>query len=834
MANKELTARVKLDVRDAESKLRRLTERIKSINKVLDASGSNGLERKIDKTLIAQEKLKQATLKTKLAEERLTTQKSKSALATQKVNEATVKTQIAEQRLTAQTERTKAIVEKINSAKSKVDTKVTTIKTKMGEWLSKSKQILSSTKSTGGALGTVASKLKTIVGTYLGLQTAQLGINTADTITSAENKLNNIEGGSQSLTNESMEKAYAAAQRSRSAYSDMLSNVSKTMTLAGDSFQGNVDNAIRFQEIMAKAYTVGGASSTEASTSMYQLVQALGSGVLQGDELRSVREGAPIAYKKIEEFAQGVFKTEESLKDLASQGVITSDIIVAAIMSAEDDINKSFKNTKMTFAQALTSIKNVAMRAFQPVLQKITEVLNSDAGQKAVVSISNALVVLADVFGWLFTVMFNFINWCAENWSWLKYVIIGALILIISYTLLKAGISITCAILEVIAWLQVNWAMFVVLATIFIIIAAILGLIAVFYLWKTGAIDTCEAIVSALMIVGIAIAIIGLLAGSWITVIIGLVIAAIGLIVKYLDYFLGIVYSILSFIYNLVVGVLNGIIELVYDCIQPILSVIEFILNCCNGGFNSFGDGVANLIGQIISWFLSLGKVVTKIIDAIFGTDWTSGLESLRENVIAWGKNEEAITLTGEAPTVETFTGGALPDRISYSDAWNTGMNHGAIAKDAINDWGSQFQTMDGLGSMFDGLSDSSGTKLNLDDLTGVKGLPSADDPSLALGDAYDPAGANDDIAEGLKKLGNIEDNTDSIKDSMDLADDDLEYLRKIADMEWRNEFTTAEIKIDMTNNNTVNSDRDLDGIVDYLSDVLRTEMTSVANGVHY
>ena len=70
--------------------------------------------------------------------------------------------------------------------------------------------------------------------------------------------------------------------------------------------------------------------------------------------------------------------------------------------------------------------------------------------------------------------------------------------------------------------------------------------------------------------------------------------------------------------------------------------------------------------------------------------------------------------------------------------------------------------------------------------------------------------------------------------EGIEVTDEDIEYLRKIAEMEWRNEFTTAEIKIDMTNNNTVNGERDLDGIVSYLSDVLREEMTNVAYGVHY
>jgi tape measure domain-containing protein len=277
------------------------------------------------------------------------------------------------------------------------EVKLVTIRTKVNAWATAQRLVTSETNSTKNTLSSIGSKLKTIAATYLGMQTMKLGIDSSDTITSAQNKLNNIEGGSPELTAQSMDKMYAAAQRSKSSYSGMMSNVAKSMTLAGDSFQGNVDNAIRFQEIMAKAYTVGGASQTEAATSMYQLIQALGSGVLQGDELRSVREGAPIAYKEIEKFAQGVFNTEESLKDLASQGLITSDIIVAAIMNSEDKINKSFDNTKTTFGQTWEMMKNTALKAFQPVVEQLNAFLNSDRGQAFVAGLTNAIVVLAKV-----------------------------------------------------------------------------------------------------------------------------------------------------------------------------------------------------------------------------------------------------------------------------------------------------------------------------------------------------------------------------------------------------------------------------------------------------
>ena len=89
--------------------------------------------------------------------------------------------------------------------------------------------------------------------------------------------------------------------------------------------------------------------------------------------------------------------------------------------------------------------------------------------------------------------------------------------------------------------------------------------------------------------------------------------------------------------------------------------------------------------------------------------------------------------------------------------------------------------------------------------------------------------------------LGAIADNTGkgagsaaNIDDTLDMAEDELELLRKIAEKEVVNRFTTAEIKVNMTNNNNVNSKMDLDGIVTHLSTKLYEELGVVASGVHY
>ena len=237
-----------------------------------------------------------------------------------------------------------------------------------------------------------------------------------------------------------------------------------------------------------------------------------------------------------------------------------------------------------------------------------------------------------------------------------------------------------------------------------------------------------------------------------------------------------------AFIGNTVIGLLNALIQYIWAIfVAPFLGIVEWILNVCNGGFNSFGDAVANLIGQIIGWFLNLGKVVTTIIDAIFGTNWTAGLESLQSSVTAWGKNENAITLDKNAPTIDY--------RFEYGDAWAAG-----------NDFGKGIDAK--LGGMFNmgGLGDSSGF-----DLSSI-----ADNTGLTA------------------------DNTGKTADALAVTEEQLEYLRDIAERDAINRFTTAEVKIDMTGmTNRIDGSADLDGVISQLTEGFTEALVTAAEGVH-
>ena len=243
-----------------------------------------------------------------------------------------------------------------------------------------------------------------------------------------------------------------------------------------------------------------------------------------------------------------------------------------------------------------------------------------------------------------------------------------------------------------------------------------------------------------------------------------------------------------AFILNIGIGLYNSFVAVIAAFVNFFIGIIEWVLNAANGGFNSFGDAVANLIGQIISWFLSLGQIVTTIIDAIFGTDWTAGLEGLKNSVTQWGKNENAITLD----RMDTSTAGL--QRFDYGDAASAGYDFGA-----------------GLESKVGNLFNFSGS------------IPSVEDYASLIAD-----NAN------LSTLPDIADDTGKIKDTLSDTDEDLKYLRDMAEMEVINRFTTAEVKVDMSGmQNNISNGMDLDGVTSALTDGIMEAIDVVTEGVH-
>lgn len=447
---------------------------------------------------------------------------------------------------------------------------------------------MTQTNSRGTSLlGTI----RNLAGTFLGMQSVRWLVNTSDQLTSINARLWLMTGSAEAAA-AAQEEIYQAAMRSRGAYADMADFVSQLGTVAGNAFTGT-DELVAFAEQIQKQMAISGASGASAQAALVQLTQGLASGTLRGEELNSVLEQTPMIAQTIAEY-MGV--TIGEMRELASEGKVTAEVVKNAMLGAAEETNAQFEQMPMTWAQVWTMFQNVAIQALDPVLDAISWLANN------IDLVGPIILGLGAAFG-VFLLAANWTNICTA-----------------------ATTALTTAQEMLGAVMATTWGLPL------IIIALVIG-----------AIYAVTAAVNHFA--GTSVSATGIIAGAVLTV------AAI--------------------IGNTVIGLLNGIIQAVWSIfVTPFLGIIEWVLNVTNGGFDSFGGAVANLIGNIISWFLDLGKVVTKIIDAIFGTNWTAGLTSLQDSVLKWGKNENAITLDRNAPTIDY--------RFNYGDAWNTGYNWGA------------------------------------------------------------------------------------------------------------------------------------------------------------
>lgn len=585
-------------------------------------------------------------------------------------------------------------------------------------------QLNASIRGGNDALDDMVGKAKNLaatIGASVGLKKL---IELSDQMTSTTARLNFIvdDGGSV----EALEaKIMASAQRSRAAYLDTASAIASMGANAGAAFTSN-DELIAFMEQVNKQFVIGGASAQGQAAAMLQLTQAMAAGALRGEELNSILENAPGIARAIEQY-MGI--AEGSIKSYAEKGAVSATVVKNALLSIADETNAKFNGMAMTWGQVWTQMGNIALKVTQPLLTAI--------------------------------------NWLANNLS-----VIGPILL---------GLGTAFLVFQVAA----HWTQIAAVATA--AYHAVVNLLSIGFGVLTGNTVAASAAVftfnSALLaspitwIIMLIAVVIGLLYGvvAIINKVTGSSISATGLIC-------GAIAVAGAFIGNTVIGLLNALIQYIWAIfVAPFLGIVEWILNVCNGGFNSFGDAVANLIGQIIGWFLNLGKVVTTIIDAIFGTNWTAGLESLQSSVTAWGKNENAITLDKNAPTIDY--------RFEYGDAWAAG-----------NDFGKGIDAK--IGGMFNtgGLGDSSGFDLG-------------------------------DIAA---YTGETADNTGKTADALAVTEEQLEYLRDIAERDAINRFTTAEVKIDMTGmTNRIDGSADLDGVISQLTEGFTEALVTAAEGVH-
>ena len=565
-------------------------------------------------------------------------------------------------------------------------------------------------------------------------------------------------------TEQLQEMIFQSAQRARGSYQTTADAVAKLGMQAKGAFS-NTSEIVSFAEQLNKTFVNAGTSAIGVDSVMLQLTQSMAAGKLQGEELNAILDNAQPIVANIQNYLQKVVgmpkSVTDNIKQLASDGAISAEIIKNAMFYAADETNRKFETMPKTFGQIWTSIENQSLKAFQPVLKQINNIANSNNFAGLVNGIINSLSSLANIATKAFNEVVYISGVLSSNWSLLEPIVWGVVGAYVAYNGVAGITNAITAIKTGLNWLLTESTVAQTYATIMAIYAqegfnaalyacpltwiliAVIAVIAVFYL----------AIAAINRLAGTSLSATGMICGAF------LVAGA----------FLG----------NIVIAFANLVIDSFCFIWNSVASFAEFFANVFTDPVNS----IMRLFGDLGDGILTILSNIANAIDTLFGShlssaveSWRSGLKGIVNN--KWG--EAAIKIQRADPNALHL------DRIDYGDSYNLGYNAGEAFS---NNFGFNTQPMNIPNNFNNG-----------------------------------PIASN--IADTAK-------NTGAMKNSLDVSSEDLKYLRDIAEQEVINRFTTAEIKIDMVNNNTVNNEMDVDGIVEHIKGGLIESVQIAAEKVH-
>lgn len=701
-----------------------------------------------------------------------------------------------------------------------------------------------------GALGAIKGALAGIaIGATVGK-----AMNMSDDYANMNARLNMINDGMQT-TNELQKSIFTSAQRTGSAYTEMANGVAKMRMQAGDVFQNNGET-IAFLETMNKSFVVGGASIEEQKSAMMQLTQAMASGKLQGDELRSLAETSPALIQAI---ATKLGVTRGEVKKLGADGKITADIVKTAMLEASESIDQQFRNMPMTWGRAWQNFINYVTKAFEPLSIKINQIANSAEFQQfasmvasAMQIIINALIVVMDIIGAIWSKIAPLIKWIADNWSTIAPIVIAVAGAMFYYWLSVNAVTFAMKGLEIAmnlakgavaafnAVMAMNPVSLTIMAII-LLIGIIYAAINAFNQWAGTSISATGTIIGSVFALGMIVwnvlifilNIVIMIVNGIIAIVVGLVNMVIALVFMLYQFILMLLALILGAVDWLVTGAINLVFELVfqfqtawYNIAQGgrdmavaignfVSSMVNGVISLVEGMINGILNGINGMIGFLNGMGLNIGAVGTVSLGRVdFGNDIGNAIDSMKAPV---KKTFEGLHLAdgivnhlnslGDAPSFQAPKIGSL----GYGDvggAFNTGYEIGQGIDKAVGD---MFSGSPGdVGNSF--LGDNGSTPYELS--------PANNSAGGGDGKSHNPKGGH------LDSVGKI-------KDSVKLDDEFIKLVQDVATMKWQQNFITLKPEI-VTNIDSINSDREYGNMLDDLNATIVEAINNGADGLAY
>lgn len=684
--------------------------------------------------------------------------------------------------------------------------------------------------------------------------TAKKAMSISDEYANMNARLNMINDGMQS-TSELQKSIFTSAQRTGSAYTEMANGVAKMRMQAGDVFQNNGET-IAFLETMNKSFVVGGASIEEQKSAMMQLTQAMASGKLQGDELRSLAETSPALIQAI---ATKLGVTRGEVKKLGADGKITADIVKTAMLEASEKIDEQFRNMPMTWGRAWQNFINYMTKAFEPLSIKINQIANSAEFQQfasmvasVIQIVINALIVLMNIIGAIWSKIAPLIKWIADNWSTIAPIIIAVAGAMFYYWLSVNAVSFAMKGLEmamnlakgavsafnaVLAMGPIGW----VIMGIIILIGVIYAAVNAFNQWAGTSISATGIIIGSVFALGMTIwnilmwifNIVILIINGIIAIVVGLVNIVIASVFMLYQFILMLLALILGAVDWLVTGVINLALELVfqfqtawYNIAQGgrnmavaiggfISNMVNGVITMVEGMINGILSGINGMIGFLNGLGLNIGAVGTVSMGRVdFASDIGNAIDSMEAPV---KKTFEGLHLAdgivnhleslGDAPSFQAPQIGSL----GYGDvggAFNTGYEIGQGIDKAVGD---MFSGSPGdVGNSF--LGDSGQTPYELS--------PANNTGTGDGGKSANPKGGH------LDRVGKID-------DEVKLDSEFIKLVQDVATMKWQQNFITLKPEI-VTNIDSINSDREYGNMLDDLNATIVDAINNGADGLAY
>lgn len=621
----------------------------------------------------------------------------------------------------------------------------------------------------------LTNTIKRAVAAYISIQSVGKALNISDELVQTTSRLNMMNDGVQT-TAELVNMVYAAAQDARGSFGQMADVVARFGNNAKDAFSSS-EEVVAFADLIQKQMTIAGASTQEAANAELQLSQALGSGVLRGDELNSIFEQAPNLIQNIADYLDVPIG---KIREMAADGELSADVVKAAIFSAADDINSKFNEMPMTWGQIWQSMQNTALIAFQPVLQRLNDLANSEAFQTFIQGAIEAMATLANILLNVFDLAVSIGTFIGDNWSIIAPIVYGIVAALTAYIAISAIVAAINGVMAIAEGVKAAAQMMATGAT-FAETAAQQGL--------NAALMACPL--------------------TWIIMLILALIVVIFAVCNAIAKMTGIANSG----FGVITGGVNVVIQFFKNLGLTVANIALGIGNAIAALASNMMTAFHNAICSIQSWFYNLLSTALSVIEGICSAlnklpfvefDY-SGISSAADDYAA--KASEAA--------------GNKEDYQSISDAFNEGFT----TFDAFQDgWASD--AFNAGAAWGDGIADKV-SNFSLSDVFGQTDIPNVGDYTSGFNDAIANSGVGDSI-------GNIDDNTGKIKDSLEVSEDELKYLRDIAEQEAINRFTTAEINVDMSGmQNTVNSGDDIDGFMTKLTDSVNEAVDNMTEGVH-